>query len=106
MSATGWRSCTSAGSGRDDLYQNPLHPYTQAFMSAIPPPEPVAEGLQKRIILKGDIPSIISPPSGCYFHTRCPYVFERCREEYPELQRAGEGHQVACHLMKESQQGK
>jgi oligopeptide/dipeptide ABC transporter ATP-binding protein len=84
--------------GRDDLYRNPLHPYTQAFMSAIPPPEPDAEALQKRIILKGDIPSIINPPGGCYFHTRCPYVFDRCREEYPELRKAAEGHQVACHL--------
>ena len=92
--------------GRDDLYQNPLHPYTQAFMSAIPPPEPNAEALQKRIILKGDIPSIIHPPNGCYFHTRCPYVFDRCREEYPELRKAEGGHQVACHLAKEGQQGK
>jgi len=91
---------------RDDLYQNPLHPYTQAFMSAIPPPEPDAEALQKRIILKGDIPSIINPPGGCYFHTRCPYVFDRCREEYPELRKAEGGHQVACHLAKEGQQGK
>ena len=85
---------------RDDLYQNPLHPYTQAFMSAIPPPEPSPDGLQKRIILKGDIPSIIHPPGGCYFHTRCPYVFDRCREEYPELRESAAGHQVACHLRK------
>jgi oligopeptide/dipeptide ABC transporter ATP-binding protein len=85
---------------RDDLYQDPLHPYTQAFMSAIPPPEPSPDGLQKRIILKGDIPSIIHPPSGCYFHTRCPYVFDRCREEYPELRESAAGHQVACHLRK------
>jgi peptide/nickel transport system ATP-binding protein len=91
--------------GRDDLYRNPLHPYTQAFMSAIPPPEPDAEALQKRIILKGDIPSIIHPPGGCYFHTRCPYVFERCREEYPELRKAAEGHQVACHLLREIERG-
>ena len=90
--------------GRDDLYQNPLHPYTQAFMSAIPTPDPNAEGLQKRIILKGDIPSIIHPPDGCYFHTRCTCAFERCRKEYPELRRAAEGHRVACHLMKESKQ--
>ena len=90
--------------GRDDLYQNPLHPYTQAFMSAIPTPDPNAEGLQKRIILKGDIPSIIHPPNGCYFHTRCTCAFERCRKEYPELRRAAEGHRVACHLMKESKQ--
>jgi len=84
--------------GRDDLYRNPLHPYTQAFMSAIPPPEPNAQALQKRVILKGDIPSIINPPGGCYFHTRCAYVFDRCREEYPEFRNAGEGHRVACHL--------
>ncbi len=90
--------------GRDDLYQKPLHPYTQAFLSAIPPPEPDAQALRKRIILKGDIPSIIDPPNGCYFHTRCPCAFERCRKEYPELRKATEGHRVACHLMKESQQ--
>jgi len=89
--------------GRDDLYRNPLHPYTQAFMSAIPPPEPDAETLQKRIILKGDIPSIIHPPDGCYFHTRCPYVFDRCRKEYPELRKVTEGHRVACHLVKDTQ---
>jgi peptide/nickel transport system ATP-binding protein len=69
-------------------------------MSAIPPPEPSPDGLQKRIILKGDIPSIIHPPGGCYFHTRCPYVFGRCREEYPELRASAAGHQVACHLRK------
>jgi len=92
--------------GRDDLYQNPLHPYTQAFMSAIPPPEPDAEALQKRIVLKGDIPSIINPPRGCYFHTRCPYVFDQCREEYPELRKASEGHRVACHLRKGNQHTK
>ncbi|NWF53858.1 MAG: ATP-binding cassette domain-containing protein [Syntrophaceae bacterium] len=85
--------------GRDDLYQNPLHPYTRAFMSAIPPPEPDPEALRRRIILKGDIPSIINPPTGCYFHTRCPQVFDRCREEYPPLRTARQGHhQVACHL--------
>jgi oligopeptide transport system ATP-binding protein len=83
---------------RDDLYRNPLHPYTQAFMSAIPPPEPSAAGLQKRVILKGDIPSIIHPPQGCYFHTRCPQVSDRCRESYPELKEFAGGHRVACHL--------
>jgi oligopeptide/dipeptide ABC transporter ATP-binding protein len=82
---------------RDDLYRNPLHPYTQAFLSAIPPPEPSSAGLQKRIILKGDLPSIIHPPAGCYFHTRCPYAFDRCREEYPELAEIA-SRRVACHL--------
>ncbi|MGE5253917.1 MAG: ABC transporter ATP-binding protein [Planctomycetaceae bacterium] len=91
--------------GRDDLYRNPLHPYTRAFLSAIPPPQPDAETLQKRILLKGDIPSIIDPPGGCHFHTRCPCVFDRCREEYPPLREAAEGHQVACHLQEGSRQG-
>ncbi len=85
--------------GRDDLYQNPLHPYTQAFISAIPPPEPSPEVIGKRVILRGDIPSIIHPPSGCYFHTRCPNVFDRCREEYPQMREPAAGHQVACHLV-------
>ncbi len=88
--------------GRDDLYKNPLHPYTQAFLSAIPPPEPSPEIIGKRVILKGDIPSIIHPPTGCYFHTRCPNVFDRCRGEYPEVRETAAGHKVACHRVQAS----
>jgi oligopeptide/dipeptide ABC transporter ATP-binding protein len=84
---------------RDELYKNPLHPYTQAFLSAVPPPEPVAGSLQNRVILKGDVPSAAQPPAGCHFRTRCPRAVERCRREYPDLRGVGPGHRVACHLV-------
>jgi oligopeptide/dipeptide ABC transporter ATP-binding protein len=83
---------------REDLYQNPLHPYTQAFLSAIPPAEPSPDGFKKRIILKGDIPNAINPPTGCHFRTRCPQAFNRCEETYPSLQETAKDHRVACHL--------
>src|SRR5260221_13651738 len=72
------------------------HPYTEAFLSAVPVPEPGAE--LKRIILKLDVPSPINPPKGCRFHTRCPYAFDRCRAEEPELRAMRDGQFVACHL--------
>ncbi|MGD8561923.1 MAG: ATP-binding cassette domain-containing protein [Desulfarculaceae bacterium] len=84
---------------RDELYKNPLHPYTQAFLSAVPPPEPVAGSLQNRVILKGDVPSASQPPAGCHFRTRCPRAVERCGREYPDLREVGPGHKVACHLV-------
>jgi oligopeptide/dipeptide ABC transporter ATP-binding protein len=84
---------------RDELYQKPLHPYTQAFLSAAPPPEPKAGSWQNRILLKGDVPSAAQPPAGCHFRTRCRYVIERCRETYPELKEVAPGHQAACHLV-------
>ncbi len=82
---------------KKSLFREPLHPYTEALLSAVPEPEPTrVRG--KRIILSGDVPSPIRPPSGCRFHTRCPYVFDRCRVEAPVFQEARPGHLVACHL--------
>jgi len=78
------------------LYARPLHPYTQALLSAIPKPDPTLD--RTRIILTGDVPSPINPPSGCRFHTRCPYVRDRCKQEEPALRDAGGGQRVACHF--------
>ncbi len=86
---------------RDDLYENPLHPYTQALLSAIPIPDPAIEARRKRIILVGDIPSPVAPPSGCRFHTRCPIAFERCRVEVPAFNEYQPGHFAACHWVEE-----
>ena len=83
---------------RDDLYENPLHPYTKALLSAVPIPDPVVEKKRERIILTGDVPSPINPPSGCHFHTRCPYAMEVCRHIDPIFADQGNGHHVACHL--------
>lgn len=81
---------------REKLYANPLHPYTEALLSAVPIPDPTIK--KKRIILKGDVPSPINPPSGCYFHPRCSHKMSQCEEVYPELKDSGGGHLVACHL--------
>ena len=81
---------------RADLFLHPQHPYTEALLSAVPEPEPGIE--KKRIILRGDVPSPINPPSGCRFHTRCPYAFDRCSVEEPEPLEISAGHYVACHL--------
>jgi oligopeptide/dipeptide ABC transporter ATP-binding protein len=78
------------------LFTRPQHPYTEALLSAVPVPDP--EAAKKRIILKGDVPSPINPPSGCRFHTRCPYAFARCSKEEPEMREILPGHHVACHL--------
>jgi oligopeptide transport system ATP-binding protein len=86
---------------RDRLYDNPLHPYTQALLSAIPIPDPDVERRRKRIILSGDIPSPVNPPAGCRFHTRCPVAFERCRIEVPAFTEYEPGHRAACHWVEE-----
>jgi peptide/nickel transport system ATP-binding protein/oligopeptide transport system ATP-binding protein len=79
------------------LFDMPLHPYTQALLSAVPIPKYSARS-RKRVILKGDVPSPINPPPGCHFHTRCPYATARCREEAPELRELAPGHFASCHL--------
>ncbi len=81
---------------RAQLFSRPQHPYTQALLSAVPVPDP--EAATKRIILKGDVPSPINPPSGCRFHTRCPYAFARCSKEEPEMREILPGQHAACHL--------
>jgi len=83
---------------KKDLFNNPKHPYTQALLSAIPVPNPKTR--KKQIILKGDIPSNVNPPSGCKFHTRCPYAEALCKECVPKLREIGDKHFVACHLAK------
>jgi peptide/nickel transport system ATP-binding protein len=81
---------------RRALFAQPHHPYTRALLSAVPVPDPTAK--RQRIILKGDVPSPINPPAGCRFHTRCPFVFDRCRIEEPLLRLVAERHVSACHL--------
>ena len=81
----------------DELYEHPLHPYTQALISAAPIPDPVVDRARERILLEGEIPSPINPPKGCTFCTRCKYADERCRTEEPPMVDVGNNHQVACH---------
>lgn len=80
----------------NELYNHPAHPYTKALLSAIPIPD--VDNVIKRVVLSGDVPSPINPPSGCYFHTRCQYATDKCRTECPKLKTINGSHQVACHL--------
>ena len=83
--------------GTDELFTHPLHPYTQVLLSAVPTPDPRTH--RKRIVLEGELPSPLSPPPGCPFHTRCPHCTEACRTVFPEAKKAADGHFVACHLV-------
>jgi peptide/nickel transport system ATP-binding protein/oligopeptide transport system ATP-binding protein len=85
---------------REDLYRNPLHPYTQALLSSIPVPNPRRKG--HRIVLKGEVPSPVNPPSGCRFHTRCPLAIDICKHEIPLFEEKRHDHWVACHLVDQS----
>ena len=81
---------------REEVFKNPLHPYTQALFSSVPIPDP--ERTRKRMVIRGEIPSATSPPQGCRFNPRCPFAFDRCRVEEPVLKEHGGGHLVSCHL--------
>src|SRR5262249_35332690 len=83
----------------DQLFASPRHPYSRALLSAVPVPRPRAQ--RARIILQGDMPSALAPPSGCRFHTRCPHAVARCSAESPALQADADGHATACHRLAE-----
>ena len=83
---------------RDELYRNPLHPYTQALLAAIPVADASVEARRERVVVSGEVPSALRPPSGCRFHTRCPQAMARCKTEMPPLVGDGSGRMVACHL--------
>ncbi len=85
--------------GRDQLYDSPQHPYTQALLSAVPEPDPSVESTRQRILLEGDVPSPANPPKGCNFSTRCPRVMDICKIDVPEFKKLADGLYVACHLM-------
>ncbi|MBI3061520.1 MAG: ABC transporter ATP-binding protein, partial [Deltaproteobacteria bacterium] len=81
---------------RQELYENPLHPYTKALLSAVPIPDPAVEAKRERIVLKGEVPSSLSSPRGCIFHRRCPIAVEECSQGIPELREVQPGHWAAC----------
>lgn len=85
----------------NELYKNPLHPYTQALLSAIPIPDPNVSRSRHRVVLEGEVPSPMNPPNGCKFHTRCPYARDVCREARPETIEVGQGHTCACHKVEQ-----
>ncbi|MEQ8344177.1 MAG: dipeptide ABC transporter ATP-binding protein [Sneathiellaceae bacterium] len=85
--------------GRDDIWLQPLHPYSRALVGAVPRLDPDEAGSRDRVVLQGDIPSPLNPPAGCAFHTRCPVAVARCSGETPQLRPVGAGRQVACHLV-------
>ncbi|WP_130870165.1 ABC transporter ATP-binding protein [Intestinimonas massiliensis (ex Afouda et al. 2020)] len=82
-----------------ELNKHPIHPYTKTLLSAVPVPDPQVSRSRQRIVLQGDIPSPMNPPSGCRFHTRCPYATEKCKEAVPQLKEHSPGHWAACHLL-------
>ena len=82
-----------------ELNKNPIHPYTKTLLSAVPVPDPEVSRTRQRIVLEGDIPSPMNPPTGCRFHTRCPYATEKCKEAVPQLKEHAPGHWAACHLL-------
>lgn len=90
---------------RDDLYEEPLHPYTQTLLDAVPVADPVQERPQAYVPPKGEVPSLMRPPGGCPFHPRCPAAMDRCRSEFPHLKQVAEGREVACHLYEETDHG-
>jgi len=82
----------------DEIYDDPRHPYTRALLSAVPVPDPRVEATRQRIVLRGSVPNLVDPPSGCRFHTRCPMAVDRCRHEEPPLSERTPGHRAACWL--------
>ncbi|MGC8819924.1 MAG: ABC transporter ATP-binding protein [Fervidobacterium sp.] len=83
----------------NEVFDNPVHPYTKALLSASPIPDPAIEKKRKRIILTGNVPSPIARPNGCFFHPRCPFKMDICEKEYPQMKSISSNHQVACHLV-------
>jgi oligopeptide/dipeptide ABC transporter ATP-binding protein len=83
---------------RTALYEEPLHPYTRALLSAVPIPDPAVEAVRERTVLRGEVPSPLNPPPGCVFHPRCPIAVARCSAEVPALRELRRGHAAACHL--------
>ncbi len=83
---------------RQELYENPLHPYTKALLSAVPIPDPAVEAERERVVLKGEVSSPLNPPPGCIFHPRCSLAIDECRKEVPQMREIRPNHWVACIL--------